>query len=357
MRKYIYIFLLCLFSFSYGEELPLYASIVKNYPSSMVIPKFSGRIGINLGKVNDTIDFLDIREKEVGSAYDNLGLGDYDHYGGYLNLGITLSSMISTSFFKRYIKYGHGTVVINSYSIFLRKSFSSVFSIDIGIKGNWMDNKKVGNVDDINFYIRKQKPDARIDVDNQHNIIWFIKEGKEPVGVYKTEDPYIYLYDNWDLTKYIRFTVGKAYQNFFPNIFIEYGKTDIHGKIDTNLKFYVPEGFEDILPKLPVNLNRDEQYFKIGINSFIKIPWDMLLYFEYFYIALDRDKGLGYEHSNHVVRAEINYFASRHFVFFLGGIYLHRQLNGIIPFLYNRYTQTTFDHRYGWAEAGIIFMW
>jgi hypothetical protein len=323
----------------------------------MVIPKWSGRIGINLGKVNDTIDFLDIREQEVGSAYDNLGLGDYDHYGGYINLGITDSSMLSGLYLRRFIKYGHGTLSVHSYEFFWRKSFRSIFSIDIGIKGNSMDPETLRNVDDINFYIKKYKPNAYIEIDNVRNIIWFVKEGESKVGVYKTEDPYVKIYDSWDLTKFIRFTAGKAYYNFFPNVFIEYGKTDIYGKIDTNLKFFVPEGFQDILPKLPVNLDRDEQYFKIGVNTFIRTPFNTLTYLEYFYITIDRDNGLGFEHFNHVFKAEINYFASRHFVFFLGGVYLHRQFNGIIPFLYNKYSQTTFDHKYGWAEAGVIFIW
>ncbi len=356
MKKKLYLLLFLFFlSFSFAEELPLYASLTKNYPSSMVIPKWGGRIGINLGKVNDTIDFLDIREQEIGSNYDNLGVGDYDHYGIYANLGITFSSMISGTYLKRYIKYGHGTLSINSYEVFLRKSFNSVFSIDLGVRGNSMDAKNINNIDDINFYIRKQKPGAHIEIED--DIIWFYKEGSDPVGVDKREDPYIRIYDSWDFTKFIRFTAGKAYYNFYPNVFIEYGKTDVYGKLDTNLKYYVPEGFEDILPPLPVNLDRDEKYFKIGVNTFIRTPFNTLTYLEYFYITLDRDDGLGFEHFNHVFRAEINYFAGRHFVFFIGGIYLHRQFNGIIPFLYNKYTQTTFDHKYGWAETGIIFMW
>ena len=362
MKKYYYAVLIFLvfITFSYGKELPLYASIVKNYPASMVIPKWSGRIGVLFGKVNNTIDIFDVRESEIGSKGDKLGIGDYDHYGIYTNLGLSFDTTLSGTYLHRFIKYGHGTVSIHSYDIFFRKSFNSVFSIDVGLKGNILDSKKISDVNDINFYIRKHKPNARIEIDRKENIIWFIKEkkdGESRVGVQNVEDPYLKIYDSYDYTRYIRFTVGKAYYNFYPNIFIEYGKTKIYGKLDTNLKYYVPNDYQDILPSLPVNLDRDEQYFKIGLNTFIRTPFNTLTFLEYYYIAIDRDKGLGYEHSNHVVKAEINYFATRHFVFFLGGIYLHRQLNGIIPFLYNKYTQTTFDHRYGWAEAGLIFMW
>ena len=361
MKKPLFIVLfLILFTISYGEELPLYASIVKNYPSSMVIPKWSGRIGINFGKVNDTIDVFNFREEEIGAEGDTLGIGDYDHYGIYANLGISYDSMLSGTYLHRFIKYGHGTVSIHSYDVFFRKSFNSVFSIDLGFKGNIMDSKKITNVDDINFYIRKHNPNAKIEIDEENNLIWFVKqEGDEEkrAAVYKSEDPYVSIYNSYDNTKYIRFSVGKAYYNFYPNVFIEYGKTKIHGKIDTNLKNYVPRGYEDTLPSLPVNLNRNEQYLKIGANTFIRTPFNTLTFLEYYYITIDRDSGLGYEHSNHVFRAEVNYFATRHFVLFVGGIYLHRQLNGIIPFLYNKYTQTTFDHKYGWAEAGLIFMW
>jgi len=360
LRKFLATFLLFsfLFSVSFSQELPVYAALVKNYPSSLIIPKWRFRIGLNLGKVNDTIDFLDIREKEVGKKGEALGLGNYDHYGGYLNIGLTDSLMFSGSYLHRFIQYGHGTISVHSYEAFLRKSFNSVFSIDFGVRGNVLDRKKMNNVSDINYFIRKFKPNVHIEVDPYY--IWFVKEtetGKIVSGVAKGEDPYINLYDSWDFTNFIRFTVGKAYRYINPNAFIEYGKTDINSKIDTNLKYYVPKGFEDSLPDLPLNLDRDESYLKFGLNSFIRTPFKTLTYLEYNYIVLNRDSGLGYEHSNHVVRLEINYFLGRYLTFFVGGVYLHRQLNGIIPFLYNKYTQTTFDHRYGWAEAGFILVW
>jgi len=37
-----------------------------------------------------------------------------------------------------------------------------------------------------------------------------------------------------------------------------------------------------------------------------------------------------------------------------GGVKLmYRQFNGEIPYLYNTYTQSTFDHKYGYVRFGI----
>ena len=359
MKRSLFIFLFfLLFKVVPAQELPLYGALLKGYPSSLIIPKWKFRIGLSFGKVNDAIDVFDVRKQEVGGSLNAVGLGDYDHYGGFLNLGLADTLMASGSYLHRFIQYGHGTISIHSYEFFIRKSFWSVLSIDFGVRGNILDGEKVKNVDDINFYIHRYNPNVSIEVDPYY--IWFTKKtetGEITSGVAKGENPYVSLYDSWDLTNFLRLTVGKTYRKFQPNIFIEYGKTDIHGKIDTNLKYYVPKGFEDSLPELPVNLNRDETYLKLGFNSFLKTPFNTLTYFEYYYLMLFRDDGLGYEHYNHVFRLEVNYFFNRHLVLSLGGIYLHRQLNGIIPLLYNKYTQTTFDHKYGWAEAGITFMW
>jgi hypothetical protein len=119
----------------------------------------------------------------------------------------------------------------------------------------------------------------------------------------------------------------------------------------------VPESYRDKLPELPIDLSRNESYWKGGFSVFLRTPFRTLTYLEYSYVRLNRDADLGYVNYNHIVRAKIDYFLKSNVILSVGGEYLHRQFNGQIPFMYNKYSQTNFDHRYGWAEVGVVFLW
>jgi hypothetical protein len=43
-------------------------------------------------------------------------------------------------------------------------------------------------------------------------------------------------------------------------------------------------------------------------------------------------------------------------VFTIGGVWSRHQLNGQIPFLYNEFSQYRFDRNYGYAHAGLTFL-
>ena len=69
-----------------------------------------------------------------------------------------------------------------------------------------------------------------------------------------------------------------------------------------------------------------------------------------------RDDALDYLDSNSILGLDFNWYVTDRLVFTIGGELYHRQLNGIIPFLYNEYTQTTFDHTYGRMNLGIAYL-
>jgi len=346
---------------SLSQELPLYLTYSSDYPASMVIPKRRWEIGLFYGKVDDTIDILNIREQELSTISSQLradSLGNYEHLKFNLNYGLTYQSMISTGITSRSIDYGSGMLNVYSYHLSIRKSFESILSVDIGLKGNIGEDRTFSNINDINYYLHKFRPDISIEVDPSY--VWFVKETTDLIikyGVPKRENPYFELRDLKDSTKFIRVTLGKVFDFIYPNIFLEYGKTSINTKIDTNLKDMVPSSFKNKLPELPIDLSRDESYWKGGFSIFLKTPFKTLTSIEYNYIRLNRDASLNYINYNHILKAKVDYFLRKNIVLSIGGEYLHRQFNGVIPFMYNRYSQTTFDHRYGWAEAGVIFLW
>jgi hypothetical protein len=351
---------------SLSQELPLYLTYSSDCPASMVIPEGRWEAGLFYGKVDDTIDVLNIKKQELSTISSQLradSLGNYEHLKLNLNYGLTYQSMISTGITSRSIDYGSGKLKVYSYRFSIRKSFKSLFSIDIGLKGNIGKDRTFSNVDDINYYLHKFRPDIYIKIDPSY--VWFVKEAADltiEYGVPRREDPYFELKDLKDSTKFIRITLGKAFEFFYPNIFLEYGKTNINTKIDTNLKDIIPSssiisGYKNRLPELPIDLSRDESYWKGGFSIFLRTPFKTLTSVEYNYIKLNRDADLGYINYNHILKAKVDYFLRRNIILSIGGEYLHRQFNGVIPFMYNKYSQTTFDHRYGWVEVGVIFLW
>ena len=363
LRTILFLFLI-IFSLSFHSfsgELPLYLVYSYDYPASMVIPKGRYEVGLFYGRVDDTIDVFNVREKELSKISSQVRtgtLGNYDHLKLNINYGLTYRSMLSFGFVYRSIDYGRGNLNVYSYRLSARKSFNSVFSFDFGLKGNVAEDLTFSNVDDINFYLHKFRPDISIEVDPYY--VWFVKETPDLIikyGVLKEENPYFKLQDMKDLTKFIRLTVGKAFDFFYPNFFLEYGRTNIDTKIDSNLKNMVPMEYRNRLPELPVDLSRSESYWKGGFSVFIKTPFKTLTMIEYDYIRLRRDSDLDYINYNHVFKLGVGYFLKKNVIFSLRGEYLHRQFNGIVPFMYNKYSQTTFDHKYGWAEVGIIFLW
>jgi len=357
----LYLFFLSISYRSFSGELPLYLAYSYDYPASMVIPK--GRLETDLfyGRVDDTIDMFNIKEQELSSVSPEFranSLGNYEHLKLNFNYGFTYQSMLSTGIVSRSIDYGDGSLDVYSYHFSIRKSFNSLLSVDFGLKGDIAKDRTFSDVNEINYYLHKFRPDISIEVTPAY--IWFVKETskyKIKYGVPKEQNPNFKLKDLKDSVKFIRFTLGKAFDFVYPNVFFEFGKTNINTKIDTNLKNLVPEAYRNKIPKFPIDLSRNENYWKTGFSIFLRTPFKTLTSLEYEYIRIIRNKNLNYLNYNHVLKAKVDYFLKRNIILSIGGEYLHRQFNGVIPFMYNKYSQTTFDHKYGWAEVGIIFLW
>jgi hypothetical protein len=58
---------------------------------------------------------------------------------------------------------------------------------------------------------------------------------------------------------------------------------------------------------------------------------------------------------NNIVDIEFDYALNEKWSLYLSGTAMSNQFNGVIPYLYDEYTKTTFDHKYGWAEVGLIY--
>ena len=175
-------------------------------------------------------------------------------------------------------------------------------------------------------------------------------------GIPRKADPQISVEDMQDYTWYLRLTLGYPEKIFYPNIFLEAGYTRIDTRLDTNLTDMIPQSYKSYLPDFPIDLGRTERYLSAGFSFFLQTPFDTITHLEYEYKRIYRDKGLDYIPDNHIARGEIAYLLTQNVILHLGATLLYRQFNGEIPFLYNKYTQTTFDHPYGWMEFGVRYL-
>lgn len=151
-----------------------------------------------------------------------------------------------------------------------------------------------------------------------------------------------------DLTPFLRLTAGKIYGRFFPNLFVEYG----HPTIDTTV--HREPGPDS--PSEDVDLGRSEDYLRSGFCLLWKRPYILMARFEYNYLRLFREDGLSQYEDNHIIRTDLNIFPAERLILTFGSQYSHRQLNGLVPLLYNEYTQKDFDSGYLRFHVGITIL-
>jgi len=101
------------------------------------------------------------------------------------------------------------------------------------------------------------------------------------------------------------------------------------------------------------SLKRTETVWQLGASCHVDVSRRLAGRLSWMWLKADRGAGLDVIDTNHHLRAELYYAVMDQVTFHLGAEYFYRQLNGIVPVLYNRYTQTTFDHDYGFAFAGL----
>ena len=164
--------------------------------------------------------------------------------------------------------------------------------------------------------------------------------------------PYIALKNTYDKSKYFRILTGYYTTNSILDFYIGIKQTTIYNTITANdelVKLAKDQGYD-----LKRSLNRDEQMYMLGFNYTIeskKFIYELNMEYDKFI----RDRGLDYIDYNFITDATISYKLTNNILLFSGAKIMYRQLNGIVPYLYNQYTQTSYDHKYGWARFGVQY--
>ena len=346
------LFLSC-FSFLFGDSLKYALHNSHAFP----FVKNKTLITLEYQKLNDTIDVLNIKDQELGdSISDYASIGDMDGYKVNITYGFSEKITLNACVNVQNIEYGSGKLKNKKYEIFGRYNFFQnpfsklAASIDIGGITNQGNDIVYDDINLLNNLGHKISSDFKlVESNGKYYII------KPATGEYLllTQKPYISIENLEDFTFYGKINIEKKFSNhFFLNGFIKLNTTSIKTHITANPELV--KKAKDYGYDLDLNLDRSETSVNIGFNVTygINYIWE----FEYYYTKIFRDKDLDYIDYNHVVNLDVIKPLNKNWFIYAGGKVMYRQFNGEIPYLYNKYSQTTFDHKYGYARAGVGFV-
>lgn len=318
-------------------------------------------------KINDTLDIFNLKEQELGGSSVNLGaIGDMD--GGRLEVRWHMKPKRTLLFRVTYdkIEYQLGDLKNLQMEGYIRQNIATnpysdnAVSMDVGGRYDSADDIKADNSRSLIGVIESHPNVEKAWIepyDGPGNYNWTLnvnlKDGTYE-GIDLHERPTLAVKDMGDITGYVRLLMEHRFSNrFFLTGYSEGGYTHITSTAGVNdelAKAAQSRGIET-----EENLDRHEWYMEIGTNISLEMGY-VVGELRYAYRHLFRDDDLGYIKYNHIVDAVLEVpLGSKRLVGYIGGHFLYRQFNGEIPYLYNKYTQTSFDHRYGYAKFGLIY--
>jgi len=305
-------------------------------------------------KLNDTIDVLNIKSQEFKNASNYASIGDLNGYKIDILRGFNKFTF-NLSLQKQSVGYGSGDLKNKYFDIFARYNFfqneflNTAYSIDIGATFNKGDDIVYNDIKLLNNL--GHKISSKFDLVESKGKYYVIDNNNNYVQL--NDAPYLSVNDMSDKTFYIRFLKEHKFKDsFLLNYFIKFNFTNITTKINANDE--LANKAKTYGYNLNKNLDRDEKSINIGFNVFAGSKY--LFEFSYYFTKIFRDEDLDYIDYNHVAELSISKVINRNWFIYGGGKLMYRQFNGEIPYLYNKYTQTTFDHKYGYAKIGFGYL-
>ena len=317
--------------------------------------------------LNNTIDILKLKQSELSSTNNIGAIGDLNGYGVKLRYGLTSSLMLSFEYSKNDIQYLSSTMTNKKYEFYTRYNLiqnnsarlNNGLAFDVGYIGNRFHDFKITDIKTIENLIKKKIDGFSFRPPRNGNYS-AIAPGIAPVTLEKP--PYESIEDSGDDSLYLRAITGFHEQEHTIDFFLGYKYTKIRNRFNTNdelvnlAKAYAKKkkiDFNDINPRQ--NLDRHESMLFGGFNYTLDMS-NLIYEFTYEYDRLFRDAGLDYINYNHIFNGSVSYAVNKNLLISLSAKAMYRQFNGVIPYMYNKYTDTTFDHKYGYASLGFTYL-
>jgi hypothetical protein len=306
-------------------------------------------------RTNDELDIFNIRDSELGtlSKYGS-SIGDMSGFETEFGVGISERDSLFFNFQIWNLDYASSNLknsqieFWNRYQLRRnRNAFIDSISFDIGYKRNWAEDISVSNPTVINSMIKKISPNSSYSIEEDGSV----KDGDTEIILFddfgNRVSPEVNIEDMASDSIYLKLLFGKrVLRRTVIDFYTAFAYQNISTKIDVFPSSIVPNSLE-------TDLDRDETVGTLGF-SLISEFTSTILELNYEYSKIWRED-LSYENSSNSLEASLLFPFSKNFVAFLGGKLMFQQLNTEIPYLYNRYTETQFDKKYGFAKFGLIY--
>ena len=351
--------LLTLSTLSYATEHALTTSDIRSFPLK------KGHIGIraSYNRINDDIDIFDIKQKELGSTANFGTIGDSTG----LDLSLAYGASEFYSLFYNYerlnLHYIDSVLHNNKNDLYLKvniyqnpMNFFETFSADIGYVRNSSDDLDIKSTQQLNTMIQKVNPIPGLSIDGSEikyknsSIIFLDPKTNKAVS------PFVRIGDLSDNSLYLRLLTGFSYETNIFDIYAGLKYTSIDTKITIEPQHV--NTLQDILRKKgyePVDLSRNEKSFFLGFNYTVEFS-SFIFDANYEYLNIwGRNDDIKKTQDNHILNSALSYIVNKKLLVFLGGKLMLHQFNGVIPYLYNKYTKNKYDKKYGYAKIGVVY--
>ena len=321
---------------------------------SLTIPKNTIFINAGYMVVNKSIDIFKMRDLTLNGS-----IGDLNGLALGVLYGISKNIMVSYKFTRENIKYNGNTLTNTKNDIYLRyhlfgdtsAKFNSGVSLDVGFVNNSMNNLYVTNIADINTLAKRYFPNKNVFIKQESNGALSLYNGNTYTDNLQY-NPWVGLQNTSDNSLYLRALSGFHKQYYSIDFYAGVKRTKIKNELVVNdelAQIALSHGYN-----LQRNLNRDENMFFAGTSVAYEIN-NFIIEGMYEYDRFQRNSSLGYMNSNHIIDMSLDYRLTKHLLLYTSAKLMLHQLNGQIPYLYNKYTQTTYDHKYGYAKFGFVY--
>jgi hypothetical protein len=297
--------------------------------SAFPYPKDRAGIKLDFQHLSDDIDLFNINkdQKEIDLNYGYLG----DSNGFEFRIGYGFSRFITLFYDLNYLKSKYMGEDLKN-----RKN-------ELGIRVNFYD---------VPYYI----------FDAFSLEAGYISNGASSIDItapssmalfYNTENlKSVKLDDLGDDSFYFRLIYGNRFKNSILNLYGGFKYSSVDTTITQNID---SQNLREGIIKKDEDLSRDEKSLHIGINYTFEIG-NFVVDKSLEYSRIYRSNGLKNDH-NHNLELNINIsrVIHRDLLIFIGGRLLFNQLNGVVPYAYNRFNEDSFGEKFGYVKMGFVY--
>ncbi len=300
--------------------------------SAFAIPKDMITINANLNYLDNEIDIFHSITKDKDYSYGSLGKMDgFDLFVGY-GFHKHISIFYNMKFTN--VNYMDDKLSNIKNEIFARVNFYDVpnyifddFTIDIGLTRNGADTLSINNKKALSSIVAKTK-----------------------LPIEDTLSPTIKISDLYDNSFFLRAIWGNKFSSSLINLYTGLRYSDIGTTISSNSS---QSSRYSKNQSHKIDAGRSEKSIYVGANFLIESE-NFIYDFDYHYLRLFSRDGGDHNHNN-IFDIKLAYKANRALLLYLGNTIMLNGFNGVIPYLYNKYTDDSFGSKYGYFKFGIVY--